>query len=100
VEGASDSKLLRRQSDDRIRRIIVSVYQLGCRDTNHGHSMFFEPEIAALIPSRAISHIMAYPINLNRQIRFRAIELEHVGSHRMLAPEYRLSRDASTQSVP
>jgi hypothetical protein len=92
VEGAPDSKLLRRRSNDRIRRIINAVYQFYCRDTNHRHSTFFEPRIPPLVALRAITHVMAHSINLDSETRCCTVKVENIGANRMLTTKYRLSR--------
>ena len=54
VEGASDSKLLRRQSNDGISRFINAVHQFGRGNTNYCHAMFLQPSIAAFVALRSI----------------------------------------------
>ena len=66
MEGASDSKLLCRQSNDGIGRFVNALHQLGRGNTNHSHTMFLQPSIAAFVALRAIAHIMAYAVNLDR----------------------------------
>jgi len=76
------------------------MHQLGGGDTHHGHTMFLEPGVTPFISLWAIRHIMTYSVNLNREIRFRAIKVEHVGSNRMLATEDRFSGQTCSKAVP
>jgi hypothetical protein len=92
VEGASDSKPLLRQSNDRIRRIINAAHQFGCWDSNDSHIMFPEPRIPSLVALRTVTHVMANSINLDSEPRFRAIKVENVGADWMLTTKYRLFR--------
>jgi hypothetical protein len=53
--------------------------------------VFLKPRVAAFISARAITHVMANSIILDRQIRLRAIEIKHIRADRMLATEDRFS---------
>ena len=96
VEGAQDSKLLRGESNDGVRRFIDIAAQLCRRNTNHFYTVLFEPCVAAFIMLRPIAHVVANPVNLDSEMRFGTIEVEHVRSDRMLAAEDRLTGEAGS----
>src|SRR5580692_11651657 len=78
VEGAQDSKLPRRESNDGVRRFIDIAAQLRRSNAHHCHAVFLEPSVALFVMSRPIAHVMAYAVDLDGEMRFRAIEVEHV----------------------
>ena len=84
VEGAQDSKLLRRESNDGVRRFIDIAAQLRRRNTHHCHAVFLQPSVTLFVVLRPIAHVVAYAVDLDGEMRFRAIEVEHVRSNRML----------------
>jgi hypothetical protein len=53
-----------------------------------------QPRVASQVASRTIAHIMAHAVKLDRQPRFRAIEVEHVRTYRMLATKNQFARCA------
>ena len=55
-----------------------------------------EARIAAFVVLRSITHAVAYSINLDREMCFGAIEIEHVWTDWVLAAEDRLSWKACT----
>ena len=92
MEGARDSKHLHGRSNDRIRRLVNILIQLGCGDAYHGDAVLLEPGVTSLITLGSITHVVAYAVNLDCEIRFRAVEVEHVWSDRMLPAEYGFTR--------
>src|SRR5580704_6580362 len=100
VEGAQDSKLLRGESNDGVRRCIGIAAQLRRRNAHHCHAVFLEPSVALFVMLRPIAHVVAYAIDLDGEMRFRAIEVEHVWSDRMLATEDWLAGEACAQAIP
>ena len=64
------------------------------------YAVFFKPGIATNISLRSIAHVMARTVDLNRETRSRAIEIEHIRADRMLTTEYGLSRRTCTQAIP
>src|SRR5580704_16454343 len=52
VEGAQDSKLLRGESNDGVRRFIDIAAQLRRRNAHHCHAMFFEPSVTLFVMLR------------------------------------------------
>jgi hypothetical protein len=88
VEGAQDSKLLRRESNDGVRRFIDVAAQLHRRNAHDCHAVLLEPSVTVFVVLRPIAHIVAYAVNLDGEMRFRAIEVEDIGADRMLAAEY------------
>src|SRR5580704_6752164 len=65
VEGAQDSKLLRRESNDGVRRCIDIAAQLRRRDAHHCHAVFLQPSVSSFIMLRPITHVVAYAIDLD-----------------------------------
>ncbi len=100
VEGARDSKHLHSRSNDRIRRFVKVPQQLGCGDAHYGHAVLLEPSVTPLVTLGSIGHVVAYAVNLDREIRFRAVEIEHIWPDRVLTTKNRLSRHALTQLIP
>jgi hypothetical protein len=49
--------------------------------------MFPEPSAAPIIALRSVVHVMTYSINLDREMRVGAVEIEHVRTDRMLPNE-------------
>ena len=49
--------------------------------------LFLEPSVALFVMLRPIAHIVAYAVDLDGEVCFRAKEVEHVRSDRMLAAE-------------
>src|SRR5580704_468852 len=87
VEGAQDSKALRRESNDGVRRFIDIAAQLRRRNAHHCHAVFLEPSVTLFVMLRPIAHVVAYAVDLNGEMGFRAIEVEDIRSDRMLAAE-------------
>src|SRR5580704_6999364 len=87
VEGAHDSKLLRRESNDGVRRIIDIAAQLRRWDAHHCHAVFLEPSVALFVMLRPIAHVVAYAVDLDGEVCLWTIEVEHVRSDRMLTTE-------------
>ena len=92
VEGAQDSKVLRGESNDGVRRFIDIAAQLCRWNTNHFYTVLFEPCVAAFVMLRPIAHVVTYAVDLDGEVCFRAKEVEHVRSDRMLAAEDWLTR--------
>jgi hypothetical protein len=91
VGGARDSKHLHGCLNDRIRRLVKVLSQLGCWNAHHGHAALLEPSVTPLVTLRSITHVVAYAVNLDCEICFCAVEVEDVWPDRMLPAEYRLA---------
>ncbi len=91
VEGASASEQICRHSNDSVSRFVDFTNQVACRDTHHPHAVLREPSVSTNVALRPITHVVADAIKFDSQACFRAIEVEHVRSYRMLATENRLS---------
>src|SRR5580692_9122544 len=87
VEGAQDSKLLRGESNDGVRRCIDIAAQLRRGNAHHCHAVFLEPSVALFVVLRPIAHVVADAIDLDGEVCLWAIEVEHVRSDRMLTTE-------------
>ena len=92
VEGAQDSKLLRGESNDGVRRFIDIAAQLCRCNAHHCHAVFLEPSVTLFVALRPIAYVMAYAVDLDGEMRFWAIKVEDIGSDRMLAAEDWLAR--------
>jgi hypothetical protein len=95
VEGAQDSKLLRGESNDGVRRFIDIAAQLRRCNAHHCHAVFLEPSVTLFVALRPIAHVMAYAVDLDGEMRFWAIKVEDIGSDRVLAAEDRLIWETS-----
>jgi hypothetical protein len=84
----------RRHANDCVSRFIDCAGQIICDDTHHCYAMFFEPRVATNIALWTVAHVMACTIDLDREPRLRAIEIEHVWADRMLPAEHGLSGGA------
>ena len=73
VEGAQDSKLLRRESNDGVRRFIDIAAQLRRGNAHHCHVVFLEPSVALFVMLRPIAHVVTYAVDLDGEVCFRAI---------------------------
>ena len=63
---------------------------------HHCYAVIFKPGVATNISLRSIAHVMACTIDLDREPRFRAIEIEHEWADRMLTTKHGLSWHART----
>lgn len=58
------------------------------REANHADALLAQPNRPPPIMLPPIRMIMALPIDLDRQLRFGAVEVEHERPDRMLATEF------------
>jgi hypothetical protein len=100
VEGASPSPLLRRHSHDRVSQIIKISRQIIHGNPHNFNPVRLEPGVALLIALRPVAHVMTYAVELNRQPRGGAIEIEDVRADWMLPAKDRLTWFTSSQSAP
>ena len=100
VEGAQDSKFLRGESNDGVRRFIDIAVQFRRRNAHHCHAVFLQPSVTQFVVVRPIAHVVAYAVDLDGEMCFRAIEVEHVRSDRMWAAEDWLPRETCAQAIP
>jgi hypothetical protein len=100
VEGASALKHRRRHANNRVGRLVDLMHQVDRGDAHHNYAVLLEPGVAALIALRPITHVIAYPVDLNREAGFGAIEVEHVRPNRMLTSKDRPARETCPQSAP
>jgi hypothetical protein len=91
VEGALDSKRIRSHSNNRVRHFVDTSRDFSSRNTHNGDAVLLEPRIALFVVLRPITHIMARPIDLNRETSFRTVEVQHIRADRMLPAKNRLS---------
>src|SRR5580692_8501219 len=75
VEGAQDSKALRGESNDGVRRIIDIAAQLRRWDVHHCHAVFLEPSVALFVMLRPIAHVMTYAVDLDGEVCLWTIEV-------------------------
>jgi len=62
--------------------------------------MLPEPSVAPIIALRSVIHVMTYSINLDREMRLGAVEVQHVWTNRMLTTKHWHSWLAPTQAAP
>ena len=62
-----------------------------CENAMNAQPVLRQPHIPRCIPLRPITHIMPASIDLDSQLRLGAVEIEDIGSDRMLSPEPRAS---------
>ena len=62
--------------------------------------MFLEPSVTLFVMLRPIAHVVAYAVDLDGEVCFRAIEVEDIRSDRMLAAEDWLTWEACAQAIP
>jgi hypothetical protein len=63
---------------------------------HHSHTVFFEPSVTLFVVLRPIAHVVANPVDLDGEVRFGTIEVEHVRADRMLAAEDRLTGETGS----
>jgi hypothetical protein len=68
VEGAQDSKLLRGESNDGVRRFIDIAAQLCRRNAHHCHAVFLELSVTLFVMLRPIAHVVAYTVDLDGEV--------------------------------
>jgi len=71
-----------------IRDIIDAAHQLAYADPYDGYALPLKPTVTARVELRPLAHIVAHPVDLDREPRFRAIEIKNVRPHRMLTPKH------------
>jgi hypothetical protein len=91
VEGVSDSKQLRRQSDDGVGRFVGTTEQFSGGNSQNGYASFCQPSLAFFVSVWAVGHIVCNPIDLDGEFCFCTVKIEHVRTDRMLSAEYWLS---------
>jgi len=64
--------------------VLHDIARQEAYDTKPAHS---EPAITHGIPNRIVAHVVDIPVDLDRQLRRRAVEIEDNPSNRMLFPE-------------
>ena len=57
-------------------------------DTQHPYPLRFEPFGAGLIALRSIAHVVSDAVNFDSELELRRVEIEHIASDRVLAPEF------------
>ncbi len=80
-----------RQADNCISCIIDAAHQLSRCDAHYGHAVFLKPRVTMYVAFRPVSHVVAHAIQLDSEVCFCAIEVQHVWTDWMLAAKYRLS---------
>jgi hypothetical protein len=70
-----------------VRNLVRISQELLRRYSKDFDSVVLQPFRANLVSRRAISHIVREPIDLDRKLVGRTVEVENVGPDRMLSPE-------------
>jgi hypothetical protein len=100
VEGAAASQQVHRHSNNLIGRFVNAACHVFCWNADHGYSTRVQPRVASQIALGTITHVMAGAVKLDREPSLRAIEIQNVGTDRMLASKNRLSRLSCAQTTP
>ena len=72
---------------DRVGNIIGIAKHILRRNAKNRDALGFEPFRARVIPLGPIAKVVCSAVDLDRQLRRRAIEVEYVCSDRMLTPD-------------
>jgi hypothetical protein len=99
VEGARNSQHLHSQTNGCVGSF-VDVAKIRRRNVQYRHTLFLQPSVAAFVVPRPIAHAVTYSVYLDRKACFRAIEVEDVGTDRMLATKDWLIGTSRTQPIP
>jgi hypothetical protein len=73
-----------RRLNNAIGHVVERGQGLGGGDPHHCHAPRFEPRVPAPITFRPALQVMAQAVDLDREPRFGAVKVEHIGSDRML----------------
>jgi hypothetical protein len=77
-----------------------SAKDVAGRDTHDSQSARLKPRVAAYVALGPIADVMTHAVDLDRQPRLRAKEIEHVRADRVLTAKDRRSRRTLPQSNP
>jgi hypothetical protein len=89
-----------RHSHRSVHRLVELPRQLARGYSDDRYALRFEPAQSAQIALGPVAHLVRDPINLDSEARLRAIEIEHIGPHRVLTAKGRQARDSRAQAVP
>jgi hypothetical protein len=62
--------------------------KLPSGNPQHPITLPVQPRIPSRIPRRVLTHLVRDPVNLHGQLLRRAIEIEHIGTGRVLVAEF------------
>ena len=100
VEGAACRDHCHGVAHDPVGRVVDAGEDLGGWYPPHRHALRAKPCVAPRVPLRAVLDLVAPPVDLNREARPGAIEVEHVRPDRMLATERRHCGRPRPQPAP
>ena len=86
VEGLCAARAAGRNDADR-RRVHIPKH-LGRRDMQDGKPALPQELVPRFIALRSVPHVMRDTVDLDRQLRRRTVEIEHIGSARMLLADF------------
>jgi hypothetical protein len=81
--AATTARFGRRQ--DQVHRGFDVAVKVPSRDAARAEAAPPEPIVSCHIMSRAFAHPVSNTVDLDAEFRGRAIEVEHIGAHRMLS---------------
>ncbi len=99
VVGAAAGAVQSR-ADNGIEVLVEAARQVGGSNPEHRDPALAQPGFASLVASGTVSKRVRDTLNLDREPRRGAIEVENVRADRMLAAEHRQRRIACAQMLP
>jgi hypothetical protein len=73
--------------DDRLSHLICVLQHVGSSDPQHLISLFFKHRRSRHVPLRPVTHIMRGAVDLDHQLRCRAVKVRAILTDRVLFSE-------------
>ncbi len=89
-----------RHADDRVDGVVDGAHDLARRDAHDRYAPRPQPFVATKVALRPIAHVMADPVHLDGKPSLGALEIDHIGSQRMLTAKDRRPGRARPQPAP
>jgi hypothetical protein len=98
--GGGGRDHLDRHSHQPIRRVVKTAHKIAHGYSHNRYALRFQPFRSPQIALWPIAHVVSDSVNLNREARPRAIEIEHVGPDRVLTAKGGQVRASRAQPAP
>jgi hypothetical protein len=85
--GGARQDYFGRHACDRVGDLISIAHRLARSNTRHRKPACLKPGVAGRVTQRSIAQVVAHPVDLHREARLGAIEVEHIGPNRVLTAE-------------